>query len=412
MNIRYVEQFLVIIILALTISCASPPISEQVSIESPTSVALLPAGPQVTTNSVSTEHSDEKSETVREEPKASASDNPVTAPSISSSPPTKNSNPNNFEQSPTPTAITHAIPLDESEPRGAPHTVVLNKKYFTILYDTQFRLPRYVEYNLTAEHLRESFVKRRNHFHTDNELEELGLKPVQPDDYKYSGYDRGHMAPSGDFAWSEEASEETFVMSNMAPQSPSLNRGAWEALENQVRKWACGEGQIEVFTGPILSKDMTSLPSGIPIPKQFFKVVLEETLPRKAIGFIMNQSDRGSKTYLDRHVPVRELEKITGIDFFEKVESSQKTQLENQDDLTILKEGDCKGHSLDFQKSAIIQSFSQCSIGKLKSASTRGCCSHHHGVMGPKNFHACCNENNEVICNDNSISSSCRCISN
>lgn len=171
--------------------------------------------------------------------------------------------------------------------------IEIDHQYFKIGYDPDLRLARYVIYQVTAEQLKSKKATRRNRFKADPYLVEKGISHVKPTEYAGSPYHRGHLAPAADFAWSQEASDLSFVMSNMAPQKRNLNSDAWLKLENQVRRWACGEGKLTVITGPILSDDMPQLQSGLKIPHRFFKIVIDETPPRKILSFIYNQQDRG-----------------------------------------------------------------------------------------------------------------------
>jgi endonuclease G len=53
------------------------------------------------------------------------------------------------------------------------------------------------------------------------------LKYLQADStftYDGFGWDRGHLAPSADFRWSERALSESFLYSNMSPQLDDFNR--------------------------------------------------------------------------------------------------------------------------------------------------------------------------------------------
>jgi endonuclease G len=169
----------------------------------------------------------------------------------------------------------------------------LDHKYFEVFYSPEYRLAKYVRYTLTAEQLRARRFKRSDRFRTDDQLAALGQPTVQVKDYRKSGFDKGHLAPADDFAWSQEAMDETFVLTNIVPQKPALNRGLWKALENQVRRWACGEEKITVFTGPILAAGLKTTKSGIPIPKEFFKLIVDETPPRKHAVYILRQNDKG-----------------------------------------------------------------------------------------------------------------------
>jgi endonuclease G len=142
---------------------------------------------------------------------------------------------------------------------------------------------------------------------------------VKPTEYKSTGYDRGHLAPSADFAWSKEANDMTFVMSNMVPQSPGLNRGAWKKLEEQVRRWACGEKKISVITGPILKRGLTKLKGGdLEVPQEFFKIIIDETPPVKMVSFLYNQTDVGD-VMTERMMPINRLEIMAGITFNDEI---------------------------------------------------------------------------------------------
>jgi endonuclease G len=171
--------------------------------------------------------------------------------------------------------------------------VIIDHKYFTVAYDQKLRHALYVVYELTADKLRKNVASRKNKFIADPYLVTKKIPFVKPAEYLNSGYDKGHLAPSADFAFSQEANDLTFVMSNMSPQKGNLNQDAWKRLENQVRKWGCGEEKVTVITGPVLGKQMATLKSGLIVPPSYFKIVIDETPPRKAIAFVYHQTDKG-----------------------------------------------------------------------------------------------------------------------
>lgn len=143
-------------------------------------------------------------------------------------------------------------------------------------------------------------------------------------DYWYSGYDRGHLAPSADFRWSPRAISESYVYSNMAPQRPELNREMWARLESFIRKhvWVTNE-QLYVVTGPIFDENMeyiTQGPNKVAIPKRFYKVVLDVSgAEKKAIAFIL-PNELCKDPMVTYATTVDEVEAITGIDFFPNLE--------------------------------------------------------------------------------------------
>lgn len=85
--------------------------------------------------------------------------------------------------------------------------------------------------------------------------------------YARSGYDKGHLAPAQDFAFSRSAMLATFDYINALPQTPALNRGAWKRLETKVRKWSQAD-TLQIECGGLDFDSTRHM-----IPKYFYKVV-------------------------------------------------------------------------------------------------------------------------------------------
>ncbi len=90
-------------------------------------------------------------------------------------------------------------------------------------------------------------TERVNDFHPEERLP--FADQAQVEDYRRSGYDRGHMTPSGDMP-DAAAQDQSFSLANMVPQTPQLNRGIWEGVESAVRHLAEREGELFLVTGP------------------------------------------------------------------------------------------------------------------------------------------------------------------
>lgn len=223
-------------------------------------------------------------------------------------------------------------------------TLLLDHGAFAIAYSPRYRSPLYVRYTLTAERLRKRVAHRRNKFHVDPLLKKYQLSGVRPQDYARSGYDRGHLAPAADFAWDQKAQDDTFVMTNMAPQKPGLNRGAWGALEEKVRRWACGEERVFVVTGAVLRPGLPQLPSGVVIPQEFFKVVFDDTPPRKAIAFLYTQKDKKPDVISQRIVSISEIEGLVGERLRDMLQGVDLSSSRLPATLSTWKERDCSKH--------------------------------------------------------------------
>ncbi|MFM7054089.1 MAG: DNA/RNA non-specific endonuclease [Bacteroidota bacterium] len=211
-------------------------------------------------------------------------------------------------------------------PKVLPGQKVIHKSGFSLVYSEPHEQALWVAYELTASETNSSYA-RTDRFMSDPEIKTGSAKPT---DYKGTGLDRGHLAPAGDMGWSSLSMAESFYMSNMSPQAQGFNRGIWKKLEELVRTWAVEYGSVCVVTAGILTNDLPTIGStGVSVPAYYYKVVLDYTGPNyKAIGFILPNAS--SKAPLQSYaVPVDEVERITGIDFFPMLDDGFEESLES-----------------------------------------------------------------------------------
>ncbi len=198
---------------------------------------------------------------------------------------------------------------------------------FTLSFNIDNRQSNWVAYQLTSKETQAKFI-RKNKFVEDP----LILNSDFSIDYEKSGFDRGHLAPAADMAFSKIAMEESFYYSNMSPQVPSFNRGIWKQLEAQTRKWAIELDSIYIVTGPIFidTNSMNTIgPHKIAVPEAFYKIILDNQKGQeKVIAFIIKNemSKNELKSFV---VKVDEIEQITKIDFFPNLEDSIENELES-----------------------------------------------------------------------------------
>ncbi|MEQ8713633.1 MAG: DNA/RNA non-specific endonuclease [Cyclobacteriaceae bacterium] len=197
---------------------------------------------------------------------------------------------------------------------------------YTLSYDEKREQPEWVAYKLTAAQLSGERVSRTDNFKEDP-LVTTGSASLS--DYKSTGYDRGHLAPAADFAWSLESMKESFYMSNMSPQTPGFNRGIWKVLEEQVRDWAMEHKELYIVVGPIYrGKVATVGKNKVAIPTAYYKAILDISPPGiKAIGFIMPnaKSNEDLETFV---VSLDEIEKQANLDLFPILPDDLEKQLE------------------------------------------------------------------------------------
>jgi len=154
---------------------------------------------------------------------------------------------------------------------------------------------------------------------------------VSHDSYTNTGYDRGHMAPNAtiDYCYGREAQLETFLMSNVCPQTPKLNRGIWATLEGYEREWANEYGELWVITGPVFDTDIQKLPSGVEIPDAFYKIILREGNGSPSVlAFVIPQDVQSGSNLAGYLTSVDSVELGTGFDFLSALPDSVETVIE------------------------------------------------------------------------------------
>lgn len=131
---------------------------------------------------------------------------------------------------------------------------ILRNEAFIVAYDEQKKCPAWVAYRLSGD------IQFTNHERLGFNVDERTDARIKQGDYTNSGYDRGHMAPSfGIYSrFGRGAQEETYLMSNVCPQTAELNRGRWEEIEakeagrtQRPESWAETYNEIWIVTGPI-----------------------------------------------------------------------------------------------------------------------------------------------------------------
>ncbi|MCW8329693.1 DNA/RNA non-specific endonuclease [Photobacterium sp. SDRW27] len=212
--------------------------------------------------------------------------------------------------------------------KGTPNSSdqILCRDGYAAGYNYQNKVSNWVAYHITKESVN-AFYERSNSFRTDKELP--AVFRATSSDYTKSGYDRGHLAPSGTMDFSQESMQQSFLMSNMAPQLPGFNRGGWKALEEKVREWANTYDELYVVSGPIWDGNETYIGNGVYIPNRFYKVILDPNY-NDAIAFILPHRKVSSSELPSFITTVDEVEQVTQLDFFSTLPESIEDEIESQ----------------------------------------------------------------------------------
>ncbi|WP_111706452.1 DNA/RNA non-specific endonuclease [Lutibacter citreus] len=202
---------------------------------------------------------------------------------------------------------------------------IIEHAFYKLSYSEKDEQAEWVAYQLKDEDISSSNFKRPYFIKDPKVL----TKSAHYKNYSKSGFDKGHLCPAGDRKFSKLAYNETFLTSNISPQEHKFNAGIWNRLEQKTRYWAKKYKSVYVVTGGVLKNTSKTIGSEkITVPNYFYKIILDYQEPEiKAIAFLIPHKE--SKSALYKFVTsIDEIEKITGIDFFPKLEDSLENKLE------------------------------------------------------------------------------------
>ncbi len=185
---------------------------------------------------------------------------------------------------------------------------------FAILHSGASKTPVYVAEKLNRATVADADEVRTNRFFADARLRPAERATL--DDYKGSGFDRGHMAPAGDMP-TAQAMAQSFSLANMVPQAPKHNQGAWRtSVEAATRKYAAkASGDVYVITGPVFVPSIDESPAigpgNVRVPRYLFKLVYDEDQNRAWVHWHRNDNAMRAA----QPISYEELVRRTGIEF-------------------------------------------------------------------------------------------------
>jgi DNA/RNA endonuclease G (NUC1) len=206
---------------------------------------------------------------------------------------------------------------------------------YVIDYDADLRVPIWTAERVDAGRL-DPRVARTDCFRTDPRLDRATSSVLE--DYRRSGYDRGHLAPFANQRTSVIAGNNSFILTNMAPQLGAFNSGIWGRLEDKAREWAARHPNLYILSGSVFDRDgdgrrdpdgaarrmTTNGGTRVGIPTHFFKIIAYQGVGGQVetIAFLLPHAatrPRGAAipAYLSAHITdIATIERLTGLDLF------------------------------------------------------------------------------------------------
>jgi len=214
------------------------------------------------------------------------------------------------------------------------------KSQYVLSYNRKTHTANWVSWQLNRSWI--GIADRQDNFRPDDALPAAWYK-VRPNDYTGSGYDRGHIAPSADRTRNEADNSATFLMTNMMPQVPELNRGVWGDLEEYCRELVQQGKELYIVAGPMGRKGSIGRKEKIAVPAKNWKVIV--VLDRQGLGMqgvtastrtiavmMPNDSSVKGSGWKSFRVSVKQVERETGLNFFSNVPPQIQQVIENKVD--------------------------------------------------------------------------------
>lgn len=197
--------------------------------------------------------------------------------------------------------------LVSSSPVFAQDTVRVRHNNYTTIFSVSKRYPVWVEWSTTKRELTCSVgAKRGDKFLPDPKL--VDASNID-DDYKGSGFDRGHISPAADAKCNQSDMDESFYFTNMAPQYPGLNRGQWKMLEDRTRTLAVEKDSVHIRAGCVGDAGKIKR---VTIPTYCWKVL---QFSNTTEAYVFPNVSQRSVSFEMHRVPLDSVTKISGFRF-------------------------------------------------------------------------------------------------
>jgi endonuclease G, mitochondrial len=243
---------------------------------------------------------------------------------------------------PTPTStpssnvhLTMGNPSNAVTNVNSPTNYLMEKTQYAMSYHRDNGRPNWVSWHLDTSWI--GSTSRQDDFRSDTSLP-AGWYQVTSTDFSGSGYDRGHMCPSGDRTKTVADNSSTFFMTNMIPQAPNNNQQSWASLESYCRTLASQGNELYIISGGHGNSGFIAN-GHVAIPTYTWKVIM--VLPSgsndvarvgtstRLIGVVMPNQNGISSDWRTFRNSVDYVESLTGNDFFAMVPASIQGVIES-----------------------------------------------------------------------------------
>lgn len=237
---------------------------------------------------------------------------------------------------PPPSSSVHLLLGNPSRANASqPDNYLLERPQYALSYNRSKAVANWVSWQLNRQWL--GSIDRQDDFRPDTTLPD-GWYQVRPGDYTSSGYDRGHLTPSGDRTATVTDNSATFVMTNIMPQTPDNNRGPWRELEEYSRDLVYDGHELYIIAGAY-GRSRQINDNRITAPRRVWKVIVVLDRPGAGLNSIRNNTpviavDMPNQQSIDPdwrsyRVTVSQIEAATGYDLLSALPVAVQASLED-----------------------------------------------------------------------------------
>jgi endonuclease G len=193
-----------------------------------------------------------------------------------------------------------------------PDAALICRQGYFLYHDNAAKIPVWVAWNITPEHVN-GCVARTDAFAAD---QSIPGKSATPADYAGSGYDKGHLANDAHQSWDLAVEKESFLMTNMSPQLPGLNRGIWKLLETATGAWTFSrQHTLIVYAGNIYdTASAKKIGNGVVVPMALYKIVVDKNTG-ETLAFLFPHKENQGNDLTVVQTTVSDIEAQSGITF-------------------------------------------------------------------------------------------------
>lgn len=209
-------------------------------------------------------------------------------------------------------------------------TLYICRMSYSLEYDPLLKMPLAVSEVLEKNNVLYSKLPTSSAFQADPDLPSKIQASLN--DYLQTSYEKTPLAAPVNMSiyneeWSDEelakrnkiSLDQSYFLSDVVPMNSQMKREIWTPLEAQIRYWGSQKDRLFVITGPVFINGQTqgTLGSGkISIPTHFYKIVTDPLTYGSVAYIVPNGPVPNGYNYNNFVVPIKEVERVTGLYFF------------------------------------------------------------------------------------------------